>query len=287
MMEFNFEDDLFEEKKSNVHVESEKIFYRPKQCTDEWFLSADTVELLSPEDIQKITFAANLLYYKGDYEAALRKYEERVKVLSNLRNAPMLREINESIIRCYLKLKQYDLAESRLQMLLHGYNNPADSSMYKLAYDIYIVSGKPCEAAVQLVKAIDINPYYPAYWLALFDALKILHANQESFGFDDVKCSLNSNLLCHILVQAKILLTDSLKGRKSCDANIKNKTMLNEIERNLDKFTSVSQEQKLLFVKTCRNGHVNGTDLNHDNNERKSISFFKRWFYIMDEYTNN
>lgn len=76
------------------------------------------MELLSPEDIQKITFAANLLYYKGDYEAALRKYEERVKVLSNLRNAPMLREINESIIRCYLKLKQYDLAESRLQMLV-------------------------------------------------------------------------------------------------------------------------------------------------------------------------
>ena len=86
----------------------------------QWFVSEDFSSILKPslEDCQVIKAQADLLFYRKNYEGALKKYKERLQHLCNMNNNSMLREVHGSIINCYLKLDELEKAVSHVKEIV-------------------------------------------------------------------------------------------------------------------------------------------------------------------------
>ena len=85
-----------------------------------WFVNYVLNEKPTVDDYHLIMFEADLLYYKRDYKGALEKYFDRIRFLTVKNKALMCASLG-SIIRCYLKLNQADLAETYIPQMVNLY----------------------------------------------------------------------------------------------------------------------------------------------------------------------
>ncbi|XP_047142712.1 uncharacterized protein LOC105843374 isoform X1 [Hydra vulgaris] len=205
-MEFDFDEDIFETKLKNSTIKEEQYF--PKTCTPEWFVNSVLNEK-SVDYYHQIMFEADLLYYKRDYNSALEKYFKRIEYLT-VKNGALLCATLGSIIRCYLKLNQPDLAEHYIPKLLNGSFNPSDCSTYELAYNVYRKNEKYIESLSCIVQALDINPRNAFYWIYLYELLECIkiHLNLEKICVNSEEFIITDQLFQDVIQFAKFSLND-------------------------------------------------------------------------------
>jgi len=164
-MEFSFDDSMFdddvEDKKKNGH--SSEV-YIPKFCEPLWFRDKTVDSVESCKDFEIRRFQADLLYFKGEYEAALQIYQDHLQTLKKEDYGVPKRMLFSSIIQCFLKLGHFTEAIPLATDMLECKLNPSDSNTFFLAYEVFSANGMLKEALVNLQQAIAINDSLPLYW---------------------------------------------------------------------------------------------------------------------------
>ncbi|XP_066931609.1 uncharacterized protein [Clytia hemisphaerica] len=245
-MDIPFADDFFEDSDDEKQLKEKKKKqepFVPKTCTNEWFVSEDFSSNPKPslEDCQTIKAQADLLFYRKDYEGALKKYKERLQHLCNMNNNSMLREVHGSIINCYLKLDQMEKAVSHVTEILGTTGNPFDSYIYFLAHQVHQKVGNTEECGRCLFTAITINPWYVDYWLHFFQYLQ------------------------------KILQERSQNGNTSNNIPLSEKAALKTFDREFMKLLLVHTE---FVYRENKKSNTNSSNLKNDSTDQKISQFW-------------
>lgn len=214
-MEFAFEDSLFETNTDKDKLKTQtQTKYVPKQCYNEWFAESVINENSSLEDCMEYTHNADLHFYRKQYKEAKEKYCLLLSCKICHASNPIMRELHENIIRCCLKLNEFNEALLYLKPLFALHGNSNDCSINCLACTVYCVNELHKEAVHQAMIAVNVNQMHPKLWLNLYDMiLLLLQSGVNSIIIENEECSFTDNLLYRLLTQAKFLLNESLRGQ--------------------------------------------------------------------------
>eukprot|EP01121_Diplochlamys_sp_Union-15-3_P004713 TRINITY_DN14918_c0_g1_i1.p1 TRINITY_DN14918_c0_g1~~TRINITY_DN14918_c0_g1_i1.p1 ORF type:complete len:274 (-),score=23.85 TRINITY_DN14918_c0_g1_i1:3-824(-) len=113
---------LFANKKETLHKPPPTFNDKPKIDSPIWFLdlnAPDVVDFIGTNksrSIQTFKSRCDWLYYKKDYESAVKDYEQLLEMMKNKPKDKLYKEISESIILCYYKLKNYERVTNLINM---------------------------------------------------------------------------------------------------------------------------------------------------------------------------
>ncbi|KAL5474404.1 hypothetical protein EMCRGX_G026346 [Ephydatia muelleri] len=171
-MEYGFDDTLFEGSSSVKSETCSKCMYAPKQCEQEWFS-----EVLLPsnnvggeESYMPTKFKADLLYRRKDYLSASITYEKLLSLLPNT-HSQVRREIEDSLVRCWLALGRREEALSKARQLTLA-PHERDVTAWLLLSNCHHGMGNAEDRIVSLLRCASLQRYHHLHWTQLSSACR-------------------------------------------------------------------------------------------------------------------